>query len=151
MTSVSLKKRTRVFLAVCSLFKIPARTWHGIFRSDWSQRNKISLTRFLSRFYELPLSGLGLCEGLLPFGATVKMYLSPLPKWALNQFKPKFSWMFLSHCGSKMLFFIWAKSHLLALKGQLLECLSAKCQVEVTKKSGSMFPRKEGLCHWMVE
>lgn len=79
-TSVSLKKRTRVFLAVCSLFKIPARTWHGIFRSDWSQRNKISLTRFLSRFYELPLSGCGPVWGFATIWSNCENVFFPFAK-----------------------------------------------------------------------
>lgn len=32
------------FSAVYSLFKIPARIWYGIFRRDWSQRNKVCFT-----------------------------------------------------------------------------------------------------------
>lgn len=60
---------------VCSLFKLPARNWYGIFRRDWSQRNKfVLLTRFHSRLYELPLLAVGLGESLLSLAATVKIF-----------------------------------------------------------------------------
>lgn len=67
------------FPAVCLLFRILARVWHGIFtRIDPREIKLVLLTRFLSRLYELPLSiAVGLCEDSLSFEAT---HFSPFAK-----------------------------------------------------------------------
>lgn len=86
--------------AHCSKFQL--RIWHGIFMVFPREIKSVLLTRFLSRFYKLPLLGCGPVQSFATTWSNCEStYFPPLPKWALNQLKPRFLCMLVSYCGSK--------------------------------------------------